>query len=223
MTVKKMLFIPFLVALGAPGLAPSQSGREVAANADDIEREPGPGSDTCLHYNWKHFTTGNRTIENAIALPDGFKRLPAKPCSFAAWLRQLPLKQAGYKVHLYNGELKSNQSAHAAVIDIDVGDRDLQQCADAVMRLRAEYLYGQKRFSEIAFHYTSGDEIPFSLWLSGQRPLVKNNRVRWAQMGSGDMSYNNFRNYMNNIFTYAGTASLSKELKPVPFSEMRPG
>jgi hypothetical protein len=40
-------------------------------------------------------------------------------------------------VLLYNGAPKFRQDVHAAVIDIDVGTRDLQQCADATMRLRA--------------------------------------------------------------------------------------
>ena len=33
---------------------------------------------------------------------------------------------------LYNGELKYNQKVHERVVDLDVGKRDLQQCADAV-------------------------------------------------------------------------------------------
>lgn len=44
----------------------------------------------------------------------------------------------------------------AAVIDIDVEKRDLQQCADAVMRLRAEWLWSIGTKDRIAFNYTGG-------------------------------------------------------------------
>ena len=72
--------------------------------------------------------------------PAGYRRVAAIDSSFAAWLRGLPIKPGKPKVRLYNGETKGNQDAHHAVLDIDTGERDLQQCADALMRLRAEFL-----------------------------------------------------------------------------------
>ncbi|MGH7599664.1 MAG: DUF4846 domain-containing protein [bacterium] len=46
---------------------------------------------------------------------------------------------------MYNGAPKPNQAAQYRVLAIDVGNKDLQQCADAVIRLRAEYLFGQEK------------------------------------------------------------------------------
>jgi len=83
-----------------------------------------------------------------IPLPAGFSRILFEKKSFADWLRTLSLKKSKI-VYLYNGLPKRNQSAQFAVINISVGNKDLQQCADAVMRFRAEYLYSQKRFGEI--------------------------------------------------------------------------
>ena len=51
------------------------------------------------------------------------------------------MKPANAPVLIYTGAQKWRQDVHAAVIDIDVGRRDLQQCADAIMRLRAEWLF----------------------------------------------------------------------------------
>ena len=159
--------------------------------------------------------TTTEQLSNRFAPPSGYQRLPAKPRSFSRWLRGLPLKPKGTEVKLYNGALKFNQSAHAAIIDIDVGTRDLQQCADAVMRLRAEYLYGQKRFKDIRFNFTDGTPVSFSRWSKGGRPRVQGRRTKWRNGGKTGSNRPNFRRYMTMVFAYAGTYSLARELTPV--------
>ena len=110
------------------------------------------------------------------------------------------------------------------MIDIDVGKRDLQQCADAVMRLRAEYLYAQSEFSKIHFNFTSGHEVGFVDWSQGRKPIIAGNSVRFSAKGTKvDTTYTNFRKYLNMIYSYAGTASLSKELRTVAIEEMQIG
>jgi hypothetical protein len=127
-------------------------------------------------------------------------------------------------VRLYDGRLKPNQDAQFAVVDIDVGARDLQQCADAVIRLRAEYLYSVGKFDPIHFNFTSGERADFTKWAEGYRPRVKGSAVTWAKAAQKDSSYPNFRKYLDSVFTYAGSASLSAELAPVEnVTEMRIG
>ena len=106
-----------------------------------------------------------KTVED-IPLPKDFKRIKYQKYSFASWLRKLPLKTIGSPVLLHNGRLKTNQHAHYAVIKMSVGKRNLQQCADAIMRLKAEYLYRKHYFSKIKFNLTSGDPFPFVKWAS---------------------------------------------------------
>jgi hypothetical protein len=113
----------------------------------------------------------------------------------------------------FQGEPISNQSAHVAVLDLDVGTQDLQQCADAIIRLRAEYLFAHQRFSAIGFHFTSGHFFSWSDYKSGLRPVINGNKVRFALLGESDASYRNFRSYLNTVFSYAGTISLSRETK----------
>jgi len=164
-----------------------------------------------------------RTIKNDITLPHGYQRIPVESCSFAAWLRNLPLKKDGALVHLYDNTLKNNQSIHEAVINLDVGNRDLQQCADAVMRLRGEYLFSQHHFRKIHFKYTNGENISFSTWMKGNFPKVIGDKVQWVSNPANDNSYGSFRRYMDNIFMYAGSASLSGELISIPFQNMHIG
>ena len=156
-----------------------------------------------------------QALADRIAPPAGFARVPVAAGSFADWLRYLPLAPARTPVRYFNGRLKPNQDIHAAVVDLDVGRRDLQQCADAVMRLRAEYLYSTGRRAAVAFNFTSGDRVPFSRWAAGWRPRVKGNRVRWRRNGSRGADHASFRKYLTTIFTYAGSYSLAREMMPV--------
>ncbi len=165
-------------------------------------------------YPWRSDAAGLDTIASRFAPPPGYHRTSETPGSFGDWLRHLPLKPEGSPVHLYDGRLKPNQQAHCAVIDIDAGDSDLQQCADAVMRLRAEYLYSRAAYNRIHFNFTSGDTAHYSRWRQGFRPVVHGNRVDWRNSATADDSYDNFRDYLDSVFMYAGTWSLSQELHP---------
>jgi hypothetical protein len=138
---------------------------------------------------------------NDIKPPDGYKMVTADPASFADWLRGVPLKNEK-AVYLYNGKLKPNQSAQFAVVDISVGKKDLQQCADVVMRLRAEYLFAQKKNADIAFMDYS------SKW------------YKWSGRGNRPA----FDSYLQTVFGWCGSASLEKQLKPVnDFKDIKAG
>lgn len=164
-----------------------------------------------------------QNIETSIVPPTGYVREASNPQSFTAYLHQLPLLPKGSKVKLYNGQEKVNQAAAFAVVDMEIGNRDLQQCADAVMRLRAEYLWSQKRYDEIKFNFTNGFKAEYKKWAEGNRIKVSGNNVQWYAVGNRDYSYPTFRKYLDIVFMYAGTASLSKELIPVPYASLRPG
>jgi hypothetical protein len=139
----------------------------------------------------------------------------AEPGSFAEWLRGLPLAPAGTPVLLHDGREKADQSEAAAVIDIDVGDADLQQCADAIIRLRAEFLFSRGAFADIAFDFTSGDRYRFRSYAAGITPAVAGSAVSWRQGRSNGDSHASLRRWLDIVFTYAGTMSLSRELDPV--------
>jgi hypothetical protein len=159
----------------------------------------------------------------SIAPPSGCVRKPLPKNSFGWWLRRLPLKPGRPPVYLFDGRKKVNQSAHAAVLDMDAGRGNLQQCADAVIRLRAEYLFSIGRGDAVSFNFTSGDPASFKQWKAGYRPLVDGSRVSWRKSAAPDGSYANFRRYLTAVFMYAGSYSLSRELTPVGMAEMTVG
>lgn len=163
------------------------------------------------------------TIATRVAMPVHWERLPLPANSFGAYLRDFPVLSHGSRVMLYDGSAKGTQSIHAAVLDIDIGKRDLQQCADAVMRLRAEYLYKQGRYNEIHFNFTNGFNCSYSKWREGYRVAVNGNQTSWVRNAGPDNSYASFRKYLDLVFTYAGSLSLSKELVKVNVADMKVG
>lgn len=164
-----------------------------------------------------------KTIEARFQPPKGYERLPVKSSSFAHYLRQLPLKVDGALVKYYNGQTKPRSFVYEAVVNLPIGKRNLHQCADAVIRLRAEYLWKQKRYDDIAFHFTNGFLVEYAKWREGRRVVIKGNKTYWNKRHAPLTSYKDFWRYLELVFSYAGTVSLSKELKSVPIKEMQIG
>lgn len=167
--------------------------------------------------------TGAKILLARFIPPSAFMRKPTDSTSFAHYLQQLPLKPHGAKVHYFDGRVKQRSSVHAAVIDLDVGNRDLQQCADAIMRLRGEYLFEQGDFDQLHFNFTNGFPAEFSKWAAGQRIKVAGNQVFWYAGAQKDHSYQNFRKYLDMVFAYAGTLSLEQELESIEFDSIAIG
>jgi hypothetical protein len=166
-------------------------------------------------YPW--LSEANSLNEKTRDIPclSGYTRVKNDTNSFATWLRNLPLKDKSEEVRLYNNQLKPNQTVHFRIINIDRGHKNLQQCADAVIRLQAEYLYQSKAYDKIHYKFTSGDDAKFTDWIKGLRPQVKNNQVRWISSGISGSDYSAFRKYLETVFIYAGSYSLKKEMSPI--------
>jgi len=164
-------------------------------------------------YPWLTSYRQSHAIASRIKPPRGYYAVRTRAGTFEDWLTHLPLKEGRPPVFLHDGRRKSNQDAHFAVVDIDIGNGDLQQCADAVIRLRGEFLYSVGDYPAIHFNFTSGHRADFTRWAAGYRPIVTDNRVRWTKRAKEDFSYRSFREYLNQVFAYAGSSSLSKELR----------
>ncbi len=178
-------------------------------------------TDSALQKPVKILNSAGKILFERFYEPDGFVRMDLDSLSFGFYLRHLPLKPDGAEVHLFDGSIKYSK-VWEAVVDMDVGNRDLQQCADAVMRLWAEYLWEINQKDKIHFNFTNGFRVDYAKWRQGYRIHVSGNKTNWYRSTSPDDSYKSFRKYMNIIFNYAGSLSLSKELKPVKLEEIMP-
>lgn len=134
---------------------------------------------------------------NEIPLPSGYERVNVSPSAFEAYLRNIQLKQSK-TVYLYNGQQKYNQQAQYAVLNVSVGDKNLQQCADAVMRLRAEYLKSINK--PICF--------------------IDNNGKKYCW---DDYKNKGWQSYLETVFGMCGTLSLEKQLHKQNWTELCAG
>jgi len=163
------------------------------------------------------------TIQQRFQLPQGFVREEESKTSFDYFLRNLPLKPLGSNVLYFDGTTKPNRNVYEAVVDLPIGKQDLHQCADAVMRLRADYFYSQKQYDKIHFNFTNGFRADFSKWATGYRIAIKGNKTSWIKTAKPSDSYETYWKYLEKVFMYAGTASLEKELKPINALDIKIG
>ncbi len=193
-----LLGVTFLVCL-VPGPARSNGGASYPWLADLAEVPTAP-------------------LETVVAVPAGFQRSPANEGSLAHWLRHLPVRTDRTDVRAYDGRRLRSPAAH--VIALDVGSRDLQQCADTAIRLVSEFAWASGRTEELGWDFTSGDHTRWSDYVDGETFVIHRSVERRAGPArSSDRA--TFRRWLNLVFTYAGTRSLAREGRPV--EGVRPG
>ena len=163
------------------------------------------------------------TLNKRVNTPEGSERVTVDEASFSHYLRTLPLKEHNAKVRYYDGSIKENIGVYEAVVDMDIGTRNLQQCADAIIRLRGEYLFNNEDYEEIHFNLTNGFRVDYSKWIKGNRVMVEGNNTYWKNTAKASNTYADFRKYMTFVFTYAGTLSLEQELTPIAIENMKIG
>lgn len=165
--------------------------------------------------------TSENTLGLRIKTESGFERTDSS--DYANYFRNLKLKPHNSQVKMFDGSIKTNHNVYCAVLDQKIGQRDLHQCADAVMRLRADYLWQRKEYDKIHFNFTNGFRVDYDKWRQGYRVSFKGNKTSWHKKTSASNSYDSYWKYMELIFSYAGSLSLSRELKSVPKEEMKIG
>jgi len=195
----------------------SESQKETAPT--DLVTTPAPVTTPSPNY----INAEGTTLESRILPPEGYIRVVQETDSFGAFLRDFSMKPDGAKVMLYDGTEKYDQSVHVAVFDLSLENRDLQQCADSVMRMYGEYYWQSGQYDKIAFHFTNGFLAEYTKWRDGYRIEVNGNEVTWVKKKEYDDSHECFLSYMQIIFSYAGTLSMESEATPIEFTDLQIG
>jgi hypothetical protein len=152
-------------------------------------------------------------LDSYLQTPAGLTRVEVAPGSFAAWLRSLPVRKDREQVLSFRGRQMSSPSA--AVVAIDLGRGDLQQCADSLIRLHAEFLWSKGRASLAEYHFTSGHLSSWPGWVQGERVRVSGSRVETFSGSRRSTEHESFRAWLQHLFIYAGTMSLALDSEPV--------
>ncbi len=169
-------------------------------------------------YRWRRRREGYESLAARVAPPTGFTRVAANDKSYAAWLRHLPLLSPGSPVRSYRGRqiLSPGHPALLAVVDLDVGKRDRQQCMDTIMRLRGEYLFARGRADRAAFGWAGGRRFGYKHWRRGLRPIKRGRRWRFEKTRRLWSGYRSFRRYLDYMFSWTGTIHQGGERKVKP-------
>lgn len=199
------LFLCILLLSSCQSETPTEQ-QVVIANFQETPSTSSPSSPKGTRFYWYDKLQESTPLIGQMPLPEGFVRQPVTKNSFMDWLRHLPLKADGTKVYYYNEEEKYTQSIHEAVIDIDLGRRDLQVSEDVVLRLRTEYLFSKNDFKAIAFPNKKGKTVALLDYTKNKRP-----------------SYLEFRRFLEILFAQTSVSSLSEELEFVRLGDMKIG
>jgi hypothetical protein len=165
------------------------------------------------------------SLRQRFAPPDGFTRVSLRASSFGQWLRHLPLAAPGTPVRSYTGarHLPADHPNIAAVTTLDVGSRDLQQCADAIMRLHAEWLWQGGQADQASYPSGAGP-IPWKRYVSGGYPAPSGNTFVWKRRSSPRKNdHATYRKYADAVASWANTVALAQQTKVVQRADLRPG
>lgn len=173
-------------------------------------------------YLWLNSPVSGTLLER-YPTPDGYSRTSVTEGSFAAFLRHLPMKPKASVLRYYSGKRVLFAPYAAGIIDLDIGKRDLQQCADTLIRLYSEYQLSKGRHQQLAFDFTSGDSYSYQDYLQGKRPLIQGRKVAWKNTQAQNHSRISFGKWLDIIFMYAGTASLHRDLEKVQHTDLEVG
>lgn len=133
--------------------------------------------------------------------PEGFARITGSDSLFSSFIRNLPLTKQDSTLRYYDGTPNDSlQPYNYRLLELPLLDEN-EQCADACMRLRAEYLYANRRFFHINFTDTRQKRLQY---LYGY-------------------SRNAFNQYLKEVYSWANTESMKRSMPIRALKDIQPG
>lgn len=163
------------------------------------------------------------TLSQRIQTPEGYARTEAKKGSLGDFLRSYAMEPDQSPVLYYDGSEKPDQNGHAAVFSMPLAEGDLQQCADSVLRIYAEYFRQIGQTERMKFHFVNGFSCGYDRWKQGNRVVFSGNDASWSPSAKASDSEESFEAYLRILFAYASTLSLEEESKPIELSQLEIG
>jgi hypothetical protein len=170
---------------------------------------------------------GQLTIETKFNPPEGYERVYND--DYSKFLRNFPLKKDNI-VKLYDGTNKDNYSFEynteiwAAVLDYDIGTADLHQCADAVLYMRANYLYKQGLTKNLQFNFVSGFTANYLDYLTHYYKVEGNKVSLVPRNNILEDNSETLRKWLRQIWMYSNTWSIDKmDSYEVYLDDIKPG
>ena len=165
------------------------------------------------------------TLEERFPTDPGFSRVKLEIQSFGAFLRALPLAAPNTPVLSYRGDVvrSDNHPNIAAVVAIDIGNRDLQQCADAILRLHAEWRYARGHRDHV-YRAANGTKLSFARYAAGERLRVDGNNLSFVAVAKPTKpTHALLRTWLDDVFSWTNTGALSRDAQRVDMADLRPG
>jgi hypothetical protein len=164
---------------------------------------------------------GQETIETKYNPPEGYERIFND--GYSKFLRQFPLKDNN-RVKFHHGGEKTNNDIWDAVFDYDIGKGDLHQCADAVLYMRANFLFKQGLTENLYYNFVSGFKAKYSDYMTHYYKIEGNNVSLVSRNNILKDNPETLRKWLRQIFSYANTWSIDTyDSSPVNILEMKPG
>lgn len=211
---------------GEPLATAASSG--ITAGSVDTERGVVTSSQPSVYADdepdFSFVSPDGATLEERILTPQGFVRTDMEEDGFGRFVRDFPMEPDGSPILLYDGQLKSRQEVGIATFSLPViSSADLQQCADSVMRMYAEYFWHSGQFDKIRFHFVNGFLFDYPTYRDGKRVRFDGDTANWHNLAAFDDSYEAFEDYLYFTFAYSSTLSMEGESVPAFLSDVRIG